>query len=123
MEMRLCISAPMSWNLRRSSSKVGPRCLTQFTGEKARFSDLEDHFAANMGFCPNWQESTANDRIVPPNLNSMVFLKAKKDVEGIVIDDGKGESSDLIDLTSGSQVLINYKNVASLVKNGDVHLI
>ncbi|KAH1001989.1 DNA replication complex GINS protein SLD5 [Dendroctonus ponderosae] len=85
--------------------------------------DLEAHLAANMNFCPNWQESTATERIVQPNLNSMVFLKAKKDVEGIAIDDGKAESSDLIDLASGSQVLINYNNVASLVKNGDVHLI
>lgn len=74
-----------------------------------------------MSCCPDIIDSEA--QIVIPNIHSMVFIKSKKAVEGIMIDDGNGDSNDLIDLTDGSQILISYTNVAKLVKDGDVYLI
>ncbi|KAJ8911739.1 hypothetical protein NQ315_003639 [Exocentrus adspersus] len=64
-----------------------------------------------------------NQECVKPNIHSFVFLKSKEEVEGIVIDDGNDEDGDLVDLNRGSQMIISYKSVANLVKNGDVHLI
>jgi len=80
---------------------------------------LKQHFDSIMSFCPEVTPSP----IVAPNLQSMVFLKSKEDVEGVVMDDGSGEDNELIDLTQGSQVLVSYMSVANLVKKGDVHLI
>ncbi|KAL1514286.1 hypothetical protein ABEB36_003567 [Hypothenemus hampei] len=82
---------------------------------------IKDHFESIMSFCPNVMDTEA--QIISPNVNSMIILKSKKNIEGITVDDGNAENNDLIDLTSGSQILINYNSIASLLKNGDVHLI
>ncbi|XP_066258749.1 DNA replication complex GINS protein SLD5 [Euwallacea similis] len=82
---------------------------------------MKDHLESVMSFCPNVMDTETPE--VSPNIHSMVFLKSKRDIEGVAIDDGNGENNDLIDLTSGSQVLISYNSVAKLVKDGDVHLI
>lgn len=82
---------------------------------------LKQHIESVMSFCPDVMDAEA--RIIAPNVHSMVFLKSKQDVEGILVDDGNGDHEDLIDLTNGSQILISYNSVANLVKNGDVHLI
>lgn len=79
---------------------------------------IKDNFESVMRFCPGIIET----QIISPNIHSMVFLKSKENIDGIVIDDGNDEN-DLIDLTTGAQVLIGYKSISNLVKNGDVHLI
>lgn len=53
---------------------------------------------------------------------SFVFLKSKDNVEGVVIDEDD-EESDIADLAAGSQIIISYKSVGNLVKNGVVKLI
>lgn len=80
---------------------------------------LRQHFDSIMSFCPEMTPTAA----IEPNMHSMVFLKSKGDVEGVVINDRTDDDSEYIDLTSGSQVLVNYSSVANLVKNGGVHLI
>lgn len=55
------------------------------------------------------------------NSHSFVFLKSKKNVEGIVIDDGNDE--DLVDIKEGAQLIISYSSIANLLKKGEVHLI
>lgn len=80
---------------------------------------LRQHFDSVMSFCPEMTPTAA----IEPNMHSMVFLKSKGDVEGVVINDRTDDDSEYIDLTSGSQVLVNYSSVANLVKNGGVHLI
>ncbi|XP_066143807.1 DNA replication complex GINS protein SLD5 [Euwallacea fornicatus] len=83
--------------------------------------NMKDHLESVMSFCPNVMDTETPE--VCPNVHSMVFLKSKRDIEGVAIDDGDGDNNDLIDLTSGSQILISYNSVARLVKDGDVHLI
>lgn len=73
-----------------------------------------------MSFCPGASDQQA--QIVTPNIHSMVFVKSKKDIEGVALDDGSGENNDLIDFSKGSQVLVSYNSVAKLVKDGDVYL-
>lgn len=58
-----------------------------------------------------------------PNIHSFVFLKSKNEIEGVIIDDGTTADNDLVDFNEGSQMIISYNCVSSLVKNGDVHLI
>ncbi|CAG9768637.1 unnamed protein product [Ceutorhynchus assimilis] len=79
--------------------------------------NLNQHFESVMSFCPTVMNEEA--LIVKPNMRSIVFLKAKKDIEGILVD----ESNDITDLSTGSRILICYNNVANLVKSGDVHLL
>lgn len=79
-----------------------------------------DHVTSHFSVLPR-EEWTQEP--VKPNIHSFVFLKSKGRVEGIVIDDGKNEDGDLVDLDCGSQIIISYKSVANLVKKGDVHLI
>ncbi|XP_050294678.1 DNA replication complex GINS protein SLD5 [Anthonomus grandis grandis] len=83
--------------------------------------NLKQHLDSFLSFCPDAVDVDA--QLVAPNIHSMVFLKSKKAVEGIVIDDGDGDNNDLIDLPTGSQILISYNSVSDLVKKGDVHLI
>lgn len=53
---------------------------------------------------------------------SFVFLKSKENVEGVVIDDDD-DDGDIADLTAGSQMIMSYKSVSNLIKNGVVKLI
>lgn len=57
---------------------------------------------------------------VKPNLYSHVFLRANKDVNGIIVP---GTMDDEVDFKTGSQHLIQYIAVADLVKDGSVQLI
>lgn len=56
-------------------------------------------------------------------MNSFVFLKAKSDVEGVVIGTGRDQDNEVADLNAGSQMILSYNSVADLVKGGDVRLI
>lgn len=56
-------------------------------------------------------------------MNSFVFSKAKKNIEGVVIDVTREDESDVVDLNAGSQLIISYNSIADLVKTSDVKLI
>lgn len=53
---------------------------------------------------------------------SFVFLKSKENIEGVVIDEDD-EDGDIADLAADSQIIISYKSVSNLIKNGVVKLI
>lgn len=83
---------------------------------------MEQYFDKMMRFYPGVPADTWSNKIIQPNNNTFVFLKSKKRIEGVPIDEGNAES-DLVDIQDGSRVIISYNSVAELVKNGDVHLI
>ncbi|XP_033232265.1 DNA replication complex GINS protein SLD5 [Belonocnema kinseyi] len=57
---------------------------------------------------------------VKPNLHAHVFLKANKDIRGIIVP---GTLDEEVDFEGGSQHIIQYRAVADLLKRGDVQLI
>ncbi|XP_076256175.1 DNA replication complex GINS protein Sld5 isoform X2 [Rhynchophorus ferrugineus] len=109
--------------LEQEKSRVQQGSETYLSQNELEFAQeydqsIREHFESIMRFCPGITET----QLINPNLHTMVFLKSKEDIEGIVIDDGNDEN-DLIDLNKGSQVLISYKSVNNFVKSGNVHLI
>ncbi|KAG5881560.1 hypothetical protein JTB14_033065 [Gonioctena quinquepunctata] len=84
---------------------------------------LQEYFDNVMKFYPGLPSENWSNQIIEPNINSFVFLKSKKDIEGVVIDDGNDGDNDLVDFNTGSRMIISYNSVANLVKNGEVHLI
>ncbi|XP_018576130.1 DNA replication complex GINS protein SLD5-like [Anoplophora glabripennis] len=84
---------------------------------------LQQHFENISSFYPRLPRDEWNQATVKPNIHNFVFLKSKSDIDDVVIDDGKNVQNDLVYLNRGSQVIISYKSVATLVKRGDVQLI
>ncbi|XP_008557310.1 DNA replication complex GINS protein SLD5 [Microplitis demolitor] len=66
-----------------------------------------------------FQELEIDKLTVKPNLNSHVFIRANKTVEGVIIP-GTDEE---LNITEGSQHLVQYKAIAHLVKDGSVKLL
>lgn len=66
-------------------------------------------------------EEWAN-QVIKPNIHSFVFLKSKREVEGVIIEDGVN-NDDLVDFEENSQMIISYNSISNLLKHGDVHLI
>lgn len=58
-----------------------------------------------------------------PNLRSHVFLRAKKDVDGVVIEGDRDNRDEEVDLEENSQHIMQYKPIANLVKDGAIQLI
>lgn len=56
-----------------------------------------------------------------PNLRSYIFLKSKDDIQGVLVSGNNDE--ELIDFSRGSQMIMQYSNVANLIKDGRVSLI
>ncbi|CAG9863415.1 unnamed protein product [Phyllotreta striolata] len=83
---------------------------------------MDRYFNKIMNFCPNLTSDTWSSKVIEPNNNSFVFMKSKKTIEGLPIDITNADS-DLVDIKSGSRVIICYSSIEELVKNGDVNLI
>nr|CAH7765394.1 unnamed protein product [Callosobruchus chinensis] len=84
------------------------------------------YFDGLVSFYPGLPMEEWMSQPVQPNMHSFVFLKSKKDVNEVVIDDGTGATvgeSDLVDFREGAQILMAYSSVAGLLKKGDVKLI
>ena len=72
---------------------------------------------------PPVQDFMSTQKSLVPNLRSHVFLRAKKDIEGVVTEgDGENRDEDL-DLEENSQHIMQYKPIATLLKDGAVQLI
>lgn len=56
-----------------------------------------------------------------PNMQSYVFLKSKDEVQGVMVSGN--DDDEMIDFKKGSQMIMQYSNVANLVKEGRVSLI
>ncbi|CAH0557614.1 unnamed protein product [Brassicogethes aeneus] len=94
---------------------------SEFQFLKDFIQSLDSHFEKVTSFTvvtEDWKSQP-----VVPNVHSFVFLKSKQEVEGVIIDDGRNDENDLVDLDKGSQLIISYNSVANLIKKGDVHLI
>lgn len=80
---------------------------------------LENHFTllAFRHMPGNFQEFDKSKMLITPNLASHIFLKANKNINGIVVDDEE------VDLEENSQHMLQYVFVSDLVKNGSVQLI
>ena len=68
----------------------------------------------------NFQKFEVEKFSIKPNLYSHVFIRAKKNLSGIMIP---GTMDDEVDFEAGSQHIIQYNAVAELLKLGDVQLI
>lgn len=84
---------------------------------------MEQYFGDQTKFYPGLPTEDWSNQLIKPNIHSFVFLKSKKEIEGVAIDDGVNTDNDLVDFNVGSQMIISYNCVSNLVKNGDVHLI
>ncbi|XP_066591515.1 DNA replication complex GINS protein SLD5-like [Prorops nasuta] len=69
----------------------------------------------------NLQSFETNKLMIRPNMQTHVFLQAKKDIDGIIIPDNVEEEA--VDFETGSQHIIQYNAIADLVKQGAVQLI
>lgn len=67
-----------------------------------------------------FQELEIDKITVKPNMQTHVFIKANKDIEGVIIP---GEKDEELDILEGSQHVIQYKAIAHLVKDGSVNLL
>ncbi|RXG69646.1 DNA replication complex GINS protein SLD5 [Armadillidium vulgare] len=86
-----------------------------------------DHHLKSLGSEPmpeNLQSVEKATMSVKPNLDSYVFFKVKKDVQGLVIEDNTGEGRDeQVDLEIGQQHLMRYSTISQLLEDTAVSLI
>lgn len=59
-----------------------------------------------------------NEIVTKPNMDKHVFVRANKDIRGILIAD-----EEEVDFDENSQHIVKYSDIATFVKNGDVQLI
>lgn len=94
----------------------------QFAKEFAQ--NAENHFDTILRHMPQlYNKLERNKKIIEPNLNSFVFLRCNKHIDGVVIKNTLEGQEDEIVLEDGSQHLMPYSSIAELVKNGAVQLI
>lgn len=70
-----------------------------------------------------FQDFMTTQQSLVPNLRSHVFLKAKKDVDGVVIEGDRDNRDEEVDLEENSQHIMQYKSISNFVKDGTVQLI
>ncbi|KAF2884147.1 hypothetical protein ILUMI_22036 [Ignelater luminosus] len=90
---------------------------------KAYKGSLEQHFEELLRFWPGLGPDDWKKDPVVPNMSSFVFAKAKSAVEGVMLDEANDDEEALVDLQSGSQIIISYNSISQLVKNDEVCLI
>uniref|UniRef100_A0A1B0GJX3 DNA replication complex GINS protein SLD5 n=1 Tax=Lutzomyia longipalpis TaxID=7200 RepID=A0A1B0GJX3_LUTLO len=83
-------------------------------------SNVETHFQQLvLRHLPRSFPDDPRKRIVQPNVDSHVFIRANENVDGVVVRDDEEE----VDLESGSQHIVPYKLIEELVMKGKVDLI
>ncbi|XP_059620681.1 DNA replication complex GINS protein SLD5 [Phlebotomus argentipes] len=83
-------------------------------------SNMETHFQQLvLRHMPRSFPDDPRRRIVQPNLNSHVFIRAAENVDSVVLRDDEEE----VDLEQGSQHIVPFNLVADLVVKGKVDLI
>lgn len=114
--------------LKQETHRINNGDPTYLTEAELQFAkeyneNVESHLDSVTSFCPGIPRKEWFNDTIEPNIHSFVFLKSKKNIDGIVIDDGSRDQDLVVDLKEGSQMLMSYFSVANLVKNGDVLLI
>lgn len=84
---------------------------------------MEQHFEELLRFWPGLAPDDWKKDPVVPNMSSFVFAKAKSVVEGVMLDEANDDEEALVDLQTGSQMIISYNSISQLVKNDEVCLI
>ncbi|KAE8744976.1 hypothetical protein FOCC_FOCC008389 [Frankliniella occidentalis] len=72
---------------------------------------------------PPFQDFMSTQQSLVPNLRSHIFLRAKKDVNGVVIEGDRDTRDEEVDLEENSQHIMQYKPIANLIHDGSVQLI
>ncbi|GFG28329.1 hypothetical protein Cfor_09082 [Coptotermes formosanus] len=86
---------------------------------------LEEHLrlVALRHMPTNIQDFDKAKVAVTPNLSSHVFLRAKQNITGVVIEGDNENREEEVDLDENSQHIMQYKSVANYLKAGAVQLI
>ncbi|KAK5645930.1 hypothetical protein RI129_004394 [Pyrocoelia pectoralis] len=83
---------------------------------------LDQHFTDQLQFWPGNIPAEWKNQLIVPNIYSYVFMKAKNEIEGVMINH-VNEEEEVVDLKTGSQILISYNNVGHLIRNNQSCLI
>ncbi|KAL1457174.1 hypothetical protein WDU94_001834 [Cyamophila willieti] len=84
---------------------------------------VDNHFNKYLNLLPpNLRTLEDKNKLIKPDLNSYVFLRAGKDVPNVYIKDMSENKEDEFVLDEGSQHILPYESIAESVKNGDVEL-
>lgn len=88
-------------------------------------SHMEDHFRliALRHMPANVQDFDKTKMAVIPNISSYIFLRAKKNIIGIVIEGDSENRDEEVDLDENSQHIMQYKPIADYLKTGAIQLI
>lgn len=70
-----------------------------------------------------FQEFMPTQQTLVPNLRSHVFLRAKKDVQSVVIEGDRDNRDEEVDLDENSQHIMQYQPIATYLKDGSLQLI
>lgn len=85
---------------------------------------LERHFQIALRHMPsNLQTFEKTKMCMKPNVYSHVFLRAKRDVLGVIVEGDSDNKEEEVDLDVNTQHIMQYQPVSHLVKNGNVQLI
>lgn len=127
------------------SQEAQENIIVAMTPQELRFAtqfrkDLEAHFkrlaldhlpskVAELNLGSSAASSSASvarqvDPPVPrPDLSKTVFVRAVRDVRGVLIEDEANRDRDEeYDMAAGSQHILKYRSVAHLIRNGSVRL-
>lgn len=86
---------------------------------------MEDHFRliALRHMPSNVQDFDKTKMAVIPNISSHIFLRAKQNISGVVIEGDSENRDEEVDLEENSQHIMQYKPIADYLKTGAVQLI
>ncbi|KAB0798128.1 hypothetical protein PPYR_09121 [Photinus pyralis] len=89
---------------------------------KAYMQSLDQHFTDRLHFWPGNIPTEWKNQLIIPNIHSFVFMKAKNEIEGVMVSH-VNEEEEVVDLRTGSQILISYSNVGHFIKTNQSCLI
>jgi GINS complex subunit 4 len=92
---------------------------------KECLAHMEEHFRliALRHMPSNVQDFDKAKMAVIPNILSHVFLRAKQNITGVVIEGDSENREEEVDLDENSQHIMQYKPIADYLKKGAVQLI
>ncbi|GAB0099250.1 DNA replication complex GINS protein SLD5 [Sergentomyia squamirostris] len=83
-------------------------------------SNMEAHFhQLVLRHLPRSFPDDPRKRIVQPNLDSHIFIRANENIDGVILRDDDEE----VDMEEGSQHIVPYKLISDLVVKGKIDLI
>nr|XP_054766499.1 DNA replication complex GINS protein SLD5-like [Lytechinus pictus] len=96
-----------------------------FAKEFAESLETHSHTVVLRHMPPNLQNLDKQKLVPKPNLDSYVFLRANENQEQILIEPEleDEQNAEVVDLDAGSQYIMRYRPIGSLVASGAVSLI